>query len=90
MRGNVLSEILDPLEDGERRNIVVENPFFFTRHPATKRLKKGPHAKQYGLVFDKRVVDAETFMSYPYGFTAPSHYTLDKVNMINVETLLEL
>ena len=87
MRENVLSEILNPLEHGARCNIEVENPFFFTRHPATKLLKVGPHAKQYGLVFDKRVVDVNTFMSYPYGYTAPSHCTLD---MINVETLLEL
>ena len=90
MRENVLSEILNPLEHGERRNIEVENPFSFTRHPATKRLKVGPRAKQYDLVFEKRVVDVKTFMSYPYGYTAPSNCTLDEVDMINVETLLEL
>jgi len=50
MRKNVLSEILDPVEDGERRNMDVENPFFFIRHPASKHLKVGPRTKQYGLV----------------------------------------
>ena len=63
---NVLSELTDPLE--ERRNVAVTNPYFFTRHPQTKRLKVIPRTKQYGLVFDKRVVDTEDFQSYPYGF----------------------
>ena len=60
MRRNVLEEILDPLDDGERRNIDVANPYFFIRHPATKRVKaaKGPRSKQYGLIFNKRVVDS--------------------------------
>ena len=69
MRDNVLNEILHPLEDGERRNVAIENPFFFTRRPVTKRLKVGPRTKQCGPVFDKRVVDTTTFMSYPYGYT---------------------
>ena len=42
MRENVLNEILDPLENGERRNIDVESPFFFTREPSSKCLKVGP------------------------------------------------
>ena len=66
VKNNVLSEITDPLD--ERRNIAVVNPYFFTRHPQTKRLRVIPRTKQYGLVFDKRVVDSETFKSYPYGF----------------------
>ena len=41
MRENMLNEILDPLENGERRNIDVESPFFFTREPSSERLS-GP------------------------------------------------
>jgi len=67
MRQNLLDEITQPLE--ERRNIVDVNPNFFYRNPATKHLKVAPHTKRYGLVFDKRVVDPATFMSYHYGYT---------------------
>ena len=67
MRQNLLEELTNPLDD--RRNIDVVNPYFFTRDPATKRLKVEPRTKQYGLVFDKRAVDPNTFKSYPYGYT---------------------
>ena len=70
LKQNVLDELTDPLE--QRRTVDVTNPHFFTRHPATKQLKVAPRTKQYGLVFDKRVVDVDTFQSYPYGY-APAH-----------------
>ena len=55
------------------------------RNPATKRQKVGPRAKRYRLVFDKRVVDPNTFQSYPaYGYTK---IQLEEANMENVETL---
>ena len=73
MRQNLHDEILDPLD--ERRNIPVVNPNFFYRNPATKQLKVAPHTKRYGLVFDKRVVDKNTFKSYPYGYTQVLHDT---------------
>lgn len=38
MKQNVLDQIRNPLADGERWNIDVENPYFFMHHPATKRL----------------------------------------------------
>ena len=66
LRDNVLDEVQDPR--GERRVIDVTNPHFFTRDAATKELRVAPRTKKYGLVFDKRVVDPETFISYPYGF----------------------
>ena len=84
MRQNVLDELHHPLE--ERRITNVENPYFFTRHPATKCLRIIPRIKQYGLVFDKRVVDSETYKSYPYGYTS----TLDDVDMANVDVLMDL
>ena len=69
LRQNVLDELTEPQE--RRRLIDVVNPYFnpyFTRNPATKELRVAPRTKQYGLVFDKRVVDSDTFRSYPYGF----------------------
>jgi len=69
MEQNLLDELEQPLEDGGRRNIHVVNPNFFYRNPATKHLKVITRTKRYGLVFDKRVVDTNTFMSFPYGYT---------------------
>lgn len=68
MRNNLIDEIREPLEDGERRNIEVVNPNFFYRNPHTKDLKVITRTKRYGLVFNKRVVDPQTFMSYPYRY----------------------
>ena len=66
LRQNVLEELTDPQEN--RRSIPVTNPHFFTRDVTTKRLRVIPRTKDYGLVFDKRVVDVNTFKSYPYGY----------------------
>ena len=65
MRQNLIDDLTEPLD--WRRKVDVANPSFFTSNPATKRLCVGPRTKQYGLVCDKRVVDTETFHSYPYG-----------------------
>ncbi len=66
LRQNVLEELTDPRDT--RRVIPVINPHFFTRDATTKRLRVMPRTKDYGLVFDKRVVDTDTFKSYPYGY----------------------
>ena len=66
LRRNVLEELTAP--QAERRVVDVVNPHFFTRHPATKQLRIQPRTKQYGLVFDKRVVNPDTFVSFPYGY----------------------
>ena len=66
MRQNLIDEITHPLD--ERRNIDVVNPNFFWRNPATKHLRLITRTKRYGLVFDKRVVDPNTFRSFPYGY----------------------
>ena len=67
LRQNVLEELVDPRDT--RRTIPVTNPHFFTRDSCTKRLRVMPRTKEYGLVFDKRVVDPNTFKSYPYGYS---------------------
>ena len=33
-----------------------------------KQIQVVPRVKQYGLVFDKRVIDVATRSSYPYGY----------------------
>ena len=66
MRTNLMEELQVPLD--ERRTIDVVNPTFFVRNPTTKSITVTSNTKKYGLVFDKRVVDPRTFMSYPYGY----------------------
>ena len=80
-----MKQIRNPLVDGEQQNLDVVAPDFFTTHPTTKRLKVGPHTKQYGLVFNKGIMDPTTFQSYPYGYTP-----VDLDEFDNVEVLLDL
>ena len=67
MRQNLIDEITNPLD--ERRNVDVVNPNFFWTNPATKHLRVITRTKRYRLVFDKRVVDPNTFKSFPYRYT---------------------
>ena len=67
MKQNVLEEVTDPLDE-ERRTVPITNPYFFVWETKTKKIKTVEGIKQYGLVFDKRVIDKDTFMSYPYRY----------------------
>ena len=67
MKANILAELDDPLES--RRVVKVVNPNHFKRDQASKRIGLVEQTKQYGLVFDKRVVDPETKISVPFGFS---------------------
>ena len=66
MKNNILAELNNPLED--RRTTDVVTPYYFQRDSERKRIKVVPHVKQYGLVFDKRVVDVNSKSSFPYGY----------------------
>ena len=49
--------------------------------------KKDEESKRYKVVFQKRVVDPDTFKSYPYGYTRTE---FDDVNMKNIDILVGL
>ena len=66
MKDNILSELNNPLDD--RRTTDVVTPYYFQRDSERKRIKVVPRVKKYGCVFDKRVINVDTKMSYPYGF----------------------
>ena len=83
MKANILAEIEDPQE--ERRVIRVNNPNHFKRDTTYKTIKLVNQAKQYGLVFDKRVIDPETKISYPFGYRV-----LTECDAQNVDILLDL
>ena len=80
MKANVIAEVQQP---GDVKPLTdVDNPHFFTRDPSSKRIRVIPRKKQYALVFDKRVVKAETFDSYPCGY--------ERLPEEDVQSLLEL
>ena len=66
LRDNILKELDDPQE--ERRIITLVDKNFFDRDQTNKCIRLIEREKQYGLVFDKRVIDRTTRMSYPYGY----------------------
>ena len=66
VKRNVLAELDDPQE--ERRVVPVVNPNHFKRDQASKKIGLVQQRKQYGLVFDKRVVNPGTRTSTPYGY----------------------
>lgn len=66
LKNNILAELEAPEET--RRTINILNPFFFKRDLEGKKIQVVPRVKQYGIVIDKRVVNAHTKSSYPYGF----------------------
>ena len=66
MKDNILTELNNPLD--HRRTTDVVTPYYFQRDSEQKRIKVVPRVKKYALVFDKRVINTDTKMSYPYGF----------------------
>jgi len=88
LKANVLDELTDPEDDP--REIHVHNPHKIRRNPDTKTLTTVEETKKYKVVFDKRVVDTDTFLSYPYGYRQGQVAELNHVDMDNVDTLLTL
>lgn len=66
MKRHILSEIHDPEE--ERTAIPIPVSLNFDTNRTTKKICITDKVKRYGLVFDKRVIDRSTCMSYPYGY----------------------
>ena len=66
IKQNVLDEIQKPLL--KPRETTVYNTHHIVRDPQTYQLFTFPQRKDYKLVYDKRVVDAKTFQTYPYGY----------------------
>lgn len=65
MKQNILEELDIPQDS--RRNLNIVTPYHFQRDLEKKQIRVVPRVKQYGLVFDKRVINTNAF-SYPYGY----------------------
>ena len=66
MRLNVLEEIQKPLLKPRQTQVVKTHQI--VRDPNTYELYTFPDYKRYQLVYDKRVIDPQTFLTYPYGY----------------------
>ena len=66
MKDNIVSELDSPQDS--RRNLNIVTLYYFRRDLEKKQIQVVPRVKQYGLVFDKRVIDVDTKSSYPYGY----------------------
>ena len=66
MRQNVKDEIQKPLPN-PRQNQVI-NSHQIVRNPNNYQLYTQPSSKFYQLVCNKRVIDPNTFKTYPYGY----------------------
>ena len=65
MKKHLLEELHIPQDS--RRNLNIVTPYHFQRDVEKKQIRVVPRVKQYGLVFDKRVLNTNA-VSYPYGF----------------------
>ena len=63
---DILAELENPLDHRRTTNVVPL--YYFQRDLEQKRIKVFPRIKQYGLVFDKRVINTGTKSSYSYGY----------------------
>ena len=99
LKANVIDDVTIPLDDP--RVIPVHNPHKIKRNADTKTLSTVEETKRYKVVFDKRVVDPDTFLSYPYGYEKQATQLdddlsqaqaaqLDDMDMCNVECLMDL
>ena len=66
MRQNVLDEIQKPQKEPRQTQVVKTHQI--VRDPNTYELYTFPDYKRYQLVYDKRVIDPQTFLTYPYGY----------------------
>ena len=68
MKDLILAEIQEP--EPKPRVIPVVNPHKIKRVSTTKTTETVEETKKYRVVTDKRVLDPNTFASYPYGYTS--------------------
>ena len=89
LRNNVINEIQDPqIIQGQvvRRKYPIKRSHKIVRDVQRLELKTVSETKNYQLVFDKRVVQPDTFMTYPYGYGQ-----LDTTDMeLDINVLLDL
>ena len=85
LKANVISEVTAPLN--KLQVIPVHNAYMIKRDVDIKTLEMVQETKRYKVVFNNRVVDPDSFQSYPYGYTQAE---LEDVDMENIDILVGL
>ena len=66
LRQNTLDELEQPLDNP--RVIPITQTHAIHRNAKEYQLTSGPKIKQYRLVYNKRILDPDTYYTYPYGW----------------------
>jgi len=93
MRDNVLNEINDPLLDPRTGCVIprrheVRRSHRIIRNPKDFSIQTVAEQKKYQMVYEKRVIDPDTYMTYPYGY-GEIDLTMETVEQ-DIHTLLDL
>ena len=73
MKELILAEILEP--EPNPRILPLTNPHKIQRVAEGKHIQTIRQTKNYKLVFDKRVLDRDSYQSYPYGYKDGNNHT---------------
>ena len=65
--------VFKELKEGKKTHLQVCNPSHFKRDTKLKNIGTVPQTKNYGVVLDKRVIDSQNMMSYPFGYCQLFH-----------------
>ena len=85
LKSNVKEELQHP--QAETRQIPVWNPHKIVRDNKNKSLFTETEIKRYQLVFDKRVNEPDTYLSYPYGY---GQHDMNEQDLTNTDCLMDL
>ena len=65
--------VFKEIKEGQKTRLQVFNPSHFKRNTKLKDISQVEQTKNYGVVLDKRVVDPESMISYPFGYCQLFH-----------------
>ena len=65
--------VFKEIKEGQRSQLEVTNPSHFKRNTKLKDIGQVEQTKKYGVVFDKRVIDSQSMISYPFGYCQIFH-----------------
>ena len=85
LKANIIGEVTAPLD--KPRDIPVHIPHMIKRDADTKTLETVEETKWYKVVFNNRVVDPDSFQSYPFEYIRAES---EDVDMENIDTLVGL
>ena len=80
LRQNVLDEIQRPLE--KTRQTDIYKPYHIVRNSKDYSLATVAQTKKYQLVYEKRVIDQDTFKTYPYGYERITNEDADMIELM--------